>query len=264
MEMIHSVLEPADEEQFFNNHDQEQGKKGERPVFIRIVAFFTFLIFAGFVFLTTWPGLTLPSLDFLIPSKRLGEDPSINQLKQYVVQINAVSRPERAIAAQISGTGFNIAPDGIIVTNRHIVSDALNITVAFSGGKTYPVKNIKTSPDLDLALIYLEARDLPAATINAEKRSGVGDEVIIIGNPLGIDNVIMEGTISAFISVSGFPAPVFVIDAPVHPGNSGSPVFDEDKKVAGIVFGSIQQKDGAKQQGAAIPAREILEFIGEN
>ncbi len=193
----------------------------------------------------------------------MDEDPSINQLKQYVVQINAVSRPERAIAGQRTGTGFNISPNGIIVTNRHIVSDALSITVAFSGGKTYPVKNIKTSPDSDLALIYLEARDLPAATINTKRRASVGDKVIIIGNPLGIGNVIMEGSISTFIRVSDFPAPVFVIDAPIHPGNSGSPVFDEDKKVAGIVFGSIQQEDDAKQQGVAIPAREILEFINE-
>lgn len=256
--------EAIDEEQFFNNHGQEQEEKGKRPAFIRILAFLTFLAFTGFVFLTTWPDLTLPSLDFLIPSKRLGENPSINQLKQYVVQIHVVSRPKRAIIGQKSGTGFNISPKGIIVTNRHILADALRMTVTFSGGKTYSVKSYKTSPDTDLALLYLEAQGLPTATVNTERRAAVGDKVIIIGNPLGIGNVIIEGNISTFLRVSDCPVPVFVIDAPVHPGNSGSPVFDENKKVVGVVFGSIQQEDNAKQQGLAIPAKEILEFVDQH
>jgi S1-C subfamily serine protease len=258
------VLKPTDDQQFFPDHDQEQEEKNKRPVFIRILAFFTLLAFIGLVFLTTWPDLTLPSLDFLSRSKELSKDLPVNQLKQYVVQINVVSMPGRVIAGQKSGTGFNISPDGTIVTNRHVLSDAVSITVTFPGGKTYPVKSYKTSPDLDLALIYLEAEGLPAATVNTEKKAKVGDKVFIIGNPLGIGNVIMEGAISAFIRVSGCPAPVFVIDAPVHPGNSGSPVFDEDKKVVGVVFGSIHQKDDpdhSKQQGVAIPAGEILEFI---
>ena len=138
------------------------------------------------------------------------------------------------------------------------------MTVTFSGGKTYSVKSYKTSPDTDLALLYLEAQGLPTATVNTERRAAVGDKVIIIGNPLGIGNVIIEGNISTFLRVSDCPVPVFVIDAPVHPGNSGSPVFDENKKVVGVVFGSIQQEDNAKQQGLAIPAKEILEFVDQH
>lgn len=264
------MLKPADDQEIFpteeeeTNHDQVKNGKSKRPVSIRILAFFTFWVFLGFVFLTTWPNLTLPSLDFLFKSKELSKDLSVNQLKQYVVQINVVSMTGRVLTGQKSGTGFNISPDGIIVTNRHVLSDAVSITVTFPDGKTYPVKSYKVSPDLDLALIYLEAEGLSAATVNTEKKPKVGDKVFIIGNPLGIGNVIVEGVVFALIKVSGCPVPVFVIDAPVHPGSSGSPVFDEDKKVVGIVFGSIHQKDNpdhSKQQGVAIPANEILELI---
>lgn len=257
-----NTTDKEDEQLFSYDYEQDQEKEGKRPIFIRILALFTFIAFTGFVFLTTCPGLTLPSLDFLFQSKKLSEEPSVNCLKQYVVQINVFFRSGKTIFAEKSGTGFNISSNGVIVTNRHVLSDAISITVTFPNGMTYSAKNYKKSPDMDLALIYLETEGLPAVTMNMEKMAGVGDKVIIIGNPLGIDNVVMEGTVSAYLRVSGCPAPVFVIDAPIQPGNSGSPVFDENMEVVGVVFGSTRQTgDTKKQQGVAVPAKEILELL---
>lgn len=256
-----------EDEQAFE-FDQEQDleyenglKRQEKPVLFRLLAFLIFLAFVVFVFLTTWPGLTLPSLDFIGQSIKLSQDPAVKQLKQSVVRLDVISKTDKTAGEQKSGTGFNISPKGVIVTNRHVLSNAVNITVTFPGGKIYPAKKYKSSGSTDVAVIYLEAESLPFALVNTQKKVKVGDKVIIIGNPLRIGNVVMEGNVSAYLKVSGFPAPVFAIDAPVHPGNSGSPVFDENQQVVGIVFGSIHQTGSSEQQGVAIPVKEVAEFL---
>lgn len=237
-------------------------ESSKRPVVFRILAFFTFLIFLGFVVYTSWPGLTLPSLDFIARSVKLNENPSISQLKKFVVRIDAVSTSGSAAGAQKVGTGFNISSNGLIVTNRHVISGAKSIDVTFPDGKIHTARGQKSLPDVDLALIYLDARDLPAAELSTEKEIKPGEKVIIIGNPLGIGSVTMEGKVTGYSMVSGCPSPALLIDAPVQPGHSGSPVFDESGKVVGVVFGSVSGGEGSKQQGAAIPVKDVVTLLG--
>jgi len=236
-------------------------KKQGKSILFRLFAVFAFLAFLLFVFLTTWPSLTLPSLDFLRQSEKLSQDAVVNNLKQYVVRIDTISSTAGAMAEQKSGTGFNISPQGVIITNCHVLSGALKITITFADGKTFPAKSYRNSPDADLAVIYLGAGNLPYATVNTSKSIRAGEKVLIIGNPLGIGNVVAEGTVVSYVNVAGFPGPVLAINASIHPGSSGSPVFDQKHQVVGIVFGVITPKKESEPQGVALPVKDVANFL---
>jgi len=249
-----------EEEEYFDEAEPCE-KKQRRSILIWLLAVCTLLTFLFFVFLTTWPSLTLPSLDFLWQSEKLSQDAAVKDLKQYVVRIDTVSSTAGATAEQKSGTGFNVSPQGVIITNRHVLTGALKITVTFADGKVFPAKIFRTSPDTDLAVIYLEASNLPYTTVDTAKSVQVGEKVLIIGNPLGIGNVAVEGTVASYVRVAGFPEPVLAIDASIYPGSSGSPVFDQKHQVVGIVFGVVTPEKESGPQGVALPVKDVANFF---
>jgi serine protease Do len=250
----------CEESQFYEESEPWEKRPGKSILF-RFLAAFTFLAFLVFVFITTWPGLTLPSLDFLKQSEKLSQNEAVNKLKQYVVRIDTISFTTGRTAEQKSGTGFNISPQGVIITNRHVLSGALKATVTFADGKIFTAKSFRSSSDSDLAVIYLGASNLPYTTINAARSVREGEKVLIIGNPLGIGNVAVEGTVASYVRVAGFSGPVLVINASIYPGSSGSPVFDQNHQVVGIIFGVITPEKESEPQGAALPVKDVAGFI---
>lgn len=249
-----------EEGQFYDEYEPWEKKPG-KSIFFRLVAAFTFLAFLAFVFLTTWPGLTLPSLDFLKQSEKLSQNSVVSSLKQHVVRIDTISVTTGRTAGQKSGTGFNISPQGVIITNRHVLSGALKVTVTFADGKIFAAKSFQSSSDSDLAVIYLGASNLPSATVNTVKSVREGEKVLIIGNPLGIGNVAAEGIVASYVRVADFARPVLAINASIHPGSSGSPVFDQNQQVVGVIFGVITPEKESEPQGVALPVKDVAGFI---
>jgi serine protease Do len=158
-----------------------------------------------------------------------------------------------------AGTGFVISPDGIIVTNNHVVADAGGqIEATFTDGTSKKAKVLGRSTDNDLAVLKVDAAGLPVAKLGSSDKLQVGDEVIAIGNALAL-----EGGLSVtrgIISAKGRTVPeetgatlfgVLQTDAAINPGNSGGPLVNSDGEVVGINT-AIADPQEAQNVGFAI------------
>lgn len=161
--------------------------------------------------------------------------------------------PRREFKQRSLGSGFVISNDGYIFTNNHVVEQADKILVKISDGKEYEAKVIGTDPNTDIALIKIKPdNSLPVVEIGDSEKVRVGEWVIAIGNPFGLDATVTAGIVSAKGRVIGAgPYDNFIqTDASINPGNSGGPLFNMDGKVIGINTAIVAQGQGI---GFAIP-----------
>ncbi|HEX7124470.1 MAG TPA: DegQ family serine endoprotease [Thermodesulfobacteriota bacterium] len=154
---------------------------------------------------------------------------------------------------QGAGSGFVISPEGYIVTNNHVVEDARDVKVTFATGDEYQAKVIGRDPKTDLALIKIEPRaPLPSVTLGDSDSLRVGDWVLAIGNPFGLEGTVTIGIVSAKSrQIGAGPYDDFLqTDAAINPGNSGGPLFNLKGEVVGINTAIVARGQGV---GFAIP-----------
>ncbi|MFA6413279.1 MAG: DegQ family serine endoprotease [Syntrophales bacterium] len=169
--------------------------------------------------------------------------------------------PRREFKQQSLGSGFIISSDGYIFTNNHVVEHADKILVKLSDGREYEAKIIGKDAKTDIALIKIKpSESLPVAEIGDSDKLRVGDWVLAIGNPFGLEQTVTAGIVSAKGRVIGAgPYDNFIqTDASINPGNSGGPLFNMEGKVIGINTAIVAQGQGI---GFAIPismAKNIL------
>jgi len=178
---------------------------------------------------------------------------------------NLFGQGQRVIEEQGGGTGFIITADGLIVTNKHVVSDSgAKYTVVLSDGKTYEAKVSALDPTLDLAIIKIEATGLPVVQLGTSKELKVGQKVIAIGNALSeFQNTVTTGVLSATgrslvaSDASGGKSEslegLLQTDAAINLGNSGGPLVNLRGQVIGI---NTVTASGAEGLGFAIPIDE--------
>ncbi len=140
-----------------------------------------------------------------------------------------------------TGSGFVINSNGTILTNYHVVENAVKVEVSFEHGKTVEAKVIGKDPSNDLAVLRIptEGLTMHVLTLGSSSKAQVGDPVLAIGNPFGYDRTLTTGVISALqrqiTSPNGFSIDnVLQTDAPINPGNSGGPLLNEKGEVIGI------------------------------
>lgn len=169
--------------------------------------------------------------------------------------------PRREFKQKSLGSGFIIDKEGYILTNNHVVEKASSIKVKLSDGKEYDAKVIGKDAKTDIALIKVSAKNsLPVATLGDSDKLEVGDWVLAIGNPFGLDHTVTAGIVSAKGRVIGQgPYDDFIqTDASINPGNSGGPLFNLRGEVIGINTAIVS---GGQGIGFAIPvnvARTLL------
>jgi serine protease Do len=169
--------------------------------------------------------------------------------------------PQRQFKQKSLGSGFIISHDGYIFTNNHVVEQADKILVKLSDGKEYEAKIIGRDAKTDIALIKIRASEnLPIAETGDSEKLRVGEWVMAIGNPFGLEQTVTAGIVSAKGRVIGAgPYDNFIqTDASINPGNSGGPLFNMEGKVIGINTAIVAQGQGI---GFAIPismAKTIL------
>ncbi|MFA6551336.1 MAG: trypsin-like peptidase domain-containing protein, partial [Patescibacteria group bacterium] len=166
------------------------------------------------------------------------------------------------------GTGFIISPDGMIVTNKHVVTDEqAEYTVLMNDEKKYPAKVLARDPVSDLAILKIETKDLPTVELGDSGNLKVGQSVIAIGNALGeFRNTVSVGVISGLarsITADGAGTAedltnIIQTDAAINPGNSGGPLLNIAGQVIGINTAVAQ---GAQGIGFAIPINEVKNSI---
>ena len=172
--------------------------------------------------------------------------------------------------SEVQGSGFiyDYKNDMVVVTNKHVVNDAINITVTFANGDGYPATVIGSDAYSDLAVLSVEAppTEFHPLDITSSSNLQVGDPVVALGSPFGLGGTMTTGIISQLgrtiqDSVAGnFPvANIIQTSAAINPGNSGGPLFNYQGEVIGITTAIIQNSNGL---GFAVPSNTILREIG--
>lgn len=167
------------------------------------------------------------------------------------------------------GSGFILSNDGYVVTNNHVVDNADEVIVKTSEGTEYKAKIVGTDPKLDLALLKIDGKNLPTVSLGDSDSLRVGDWVVAIGNPFGLEQTVTAGIVSAKGRVIGAgPYDSFIqTDAAINPGNSGGPLFDVDGRVVGINTAIFSSSGGNVGVGFAIPinmAEPVLKELREH
>ncbi len=169
---------------------------------------------------------------------------------------------------QGQGSGFITRSDGVILTNAHVVEGATEVNVTLPDGRSFTGKVLGGDPLTDVAVVKVVASNLPVASLGDSSKVRPGELAIAIGNPLGLDNTVTAGIISAIQRTNavgeGQRVPYIQTDAAVNPGNSGGPLINDRGQVIGINT-AIRQAPGAGLS-FAIPintARQIAAQILE-
>jgi S1-C subfamily serine protease len=199
-----------------------------------------------------------------------------------VVQITSTTAPRTSVdpffgfqteqpAQQALGSGFVVDKAGHIVTNYHVVEGAQQIEVSFSNQDTYKAKLVGTDPSTDLALLQVEvpSRALTPLALADSDRIRVGDPVVAIGNPFGLDRTATAGIVSAL--QRNVTAPngsnidhVIQTDAPINQGNSGGPLLNDKGEVVGV-NSQISSPNGGGNVGIgfAVPSNTVKTVVGQ-
>ncbi|MCX6956741.1 MAG: DegQ family serine endoprotease [Verrucomicrobia bacterium] len=161
------------------------------------------------------------------------------------------------------GSGVIISADGYIATNNHVVDGADIVTVALTDGREFTAKVVGRDPQTDLAVVKIDAKDLPAITLADSSKTEVGDRVLAIGNPFGIGETVTSGIVSAKGRNIGILAEVegyedFIqTDAAINPGNSGGALVDVSGRLVGINTAILSRTGGFQGVGLAVPANLV-------
>ncbi len=177
------------------------------------------------------------------------------------------SQPRRMVRSL--GSGFVINPDGYIVTNNHVVDGAREIRTTLSDGREFTAKVLGRDARTDLALLKIEARGLPVVPLGDSARLQVGEAVMAIGNPFGLEQTVTTGIVSATGRVIGEgPYDDFIqTDAAINPGNSGGPLINAQGQAVGINAAIFTQTGGSVGIGFAIPinlAKPVLTQLADS
>lgn len=250
-EEIEALLREPDPE------DEEEA--GERPLYERKglkrgVVFLLVIILIGNL-LAFWPQVySMAAIQFLSKSAQLMQDETIQAYKEAVV----VVRTEGG-----KGTGFNIAENGLILTNYHVVEGSTHPVVHFADGRSYPSDWVAGDERLDLALLRIEGEGLPILDL-AQETEEAGASFYVIGNPLFFYRIANEGELLGW---HPHIEPLrIMLAAPIYKGNSGSPVISDDGLVMGVVYATTQIVVNGNSQtvGLAIPIEHVKAFLAEH
>jgi serine protease Do len=164
-------------------------------------------------------------------------------------------RGQRGVPVRGEGSGFIVSPDGVILTNAHVVSDADEVTVKLQDRREYRAKVLGSDPKTDVAVLKIEAKNLPVVPIGNTRNLQVGEWVLAIGSPYGLESTVTAGVVSAKgRSLPGDTGVPFIqTDVAVNPGNSGGPLFNTRGEVVGINSQIYSQTGGYQGLSFAIP-----------
>ena len=159
-----------------------------------------------------------------------------------------------------TGTGFFLTPDGLIATNRHVCEKALYINITdYQGTVSGEAKVVAVAQNVDLALLKIEAENLPTVHLNVSAPVLPGQDITVIGNPRRLQNTVSAGLISQ-VRQKADGIIWYQISAPISPSSSGSPVFNTDGDVIAVAFSSLKGEYN-QNLNFAVPADYLLQLV---
>ncbi len=181
--------------------------------------------------------------------------------------------PPHSLGPQIEhgvGSGVVITRDGYILTNNHVVDGAKEVKVTLNDGREFTAKVIGRDPKTDIAVVKIDADNLPVVPIADSSKVKVGDVVLAVGNPFGVGQTVTEGIVSAKdrgnVGLEDYED-FIQTDAAINPGNSGGALVDIDGRLIGINTAILSHSGGSQGVGFAVPsdlARTVMESLIKN
>ncbi|MGA2253808.1 MAG: Do family serine endopeptidase [Thermoguttaceae bacterium] len=211
------------------------------------------------------PGQNSEEIPFGLKGTPFGNLFNNPELRQFFKQFHSVPFPDvpgHEMAG--AGSGVIVDPSGVILTNNHVVAGGGKIMVRLQDGQEFKALDIKTDPKTDLAVLRIEgAGTLPAARLGDSSKVEIGDWVLALGQPFGLEGTVTAGIVSAKDRGIGITDREDFIqtDAAINPGNSGGPLVDLDGKVIGINTAISSNNGGYQGVGFAIPAN-LAKWVG--
>jgi serine protease Do len=239
---------------FFNTSSAASGTVTATATVTRTVTNATATVIAQ----AATPGLALPDLASVIARVR----PSVVAINTEIPAFGLFG----TYTDEAAGSGWIISKDGLIVTNNHVVEGASNVTVTLEDGREYDATAVHTDPFTDLAIVQIDAKNLPALSVGDSSIMRPGDWVIAIGNSLGLGISATKGIVSAMgVSItteSGELYNLIQTDAAINPGNSGGPLVNLAGEVIGISSAKVSEV-GVEGMGYAISTQEALPILNQ-
>jgi serine protease DegQ len=211
----------------------------------------------------------MPAVVNIYTSKEIrGRNPLAGDplLRRYFPDLAQRMPPQRSTNL---GSGVIVATEGYVLTNHHVVAGADDIQLVLADGRSIVARVRGSDPETDLAVLKVDARDLPAITFGDFSRVQVGDAVLAIGNPFGFGHTVTFGIVSALgrnhLGRTGY-VDFIQTDAAINPGNSGGALVDVAGRLIGINSVIYSESGGSQGIGFAIPvtlARDVLAQIIE-
>jgi len=181
-------------------------------------------------------------------------------------------RPSRQ-REQSLGSGVIVSPNGYIMTNNHVVDGATDVRVTMADKREFKARVVGTDPKTDIAVLKIEASDLPTVVIGDSDKAQVGDYVLAMGNPFGLGNTVTMGIVSATgranLGIEDYED-FIQTDAPINPGNSGGALVNDRGELLGIntaILSNGSEQGGNQGIGFAVPvnvARNVMDQILKN
>ncbi len=188
-------------------------------------------------------------------------DPMWNFFRHFGVPM----QPQGEQVTRGLGSGFIVRSDGVILTNAHVVEGAKQVRVKLTDKREFPAKVVGFDKDSDVAVLRIDAKDLPVVQLGDPSKTPVGAWVLAIGSPFGFENSATAGIVSArgrSLPNEGY-VPFLQTDVAVNPGNSGGPLFNADGQVIGINSQIYSQSGGYMGLSFAIPIDVAMNVEGQ-
>jgi serine protease DegQ len=208
----------------------------------------------------------MPSVVNIFTSKRTTQADEDNPLFRQFLGEQPTAQPRRENSL---GSGVIVGAEGLILTNHHVVESADEIEVALADGRTLRAKMVGSDPETDIAVIKVDAQDLPAITLSQDPLS-VGDVVLAIGNPFGVGQTVTQGIVSALgrnhLGINTYEN-FIQTDATINPGNSGGALVDAEGNLVGVSSAIYSKSGGSMGIAFAIPVnivQQVMEQIVAN
>ncbi len=200
----------------------------------------------------------------LPPNMEMPDIPEDSPLGDFLRRFFGEQGPgEEYFNSRSLGSGFVVSADGYVVTNHHVVKDAEEIIVKLSDRRELEAKVIGSDPRSDIALLKIEASNLPVVKLGSSSNLKVGQWVLAIGSPFGFDHSVTAGIVSA--KGRSLPnenyVPFIQTDVAINPGNSGGPLFNMDGKVVGINSQIYSRTGGFMGLSFAIPIEVAMDVV---
>ncbi|MDS9473007.1 S1C family serine protease [Sporosarcina pasteurii] len=227
-EFIELVLEEQ-QEALRKARLEKDAPKPKRP-FPRWTFWIMALVLTFSTFSAIFEVYSIPAIEFLKTSAKLSQDEEIADFKKSVVVVTTDDG---------KGTGFSITSDGKIITNYHVIEGNNRVIVTFPDDGRFTATVVDTFPTIDLAVLQVDGKNLPFLTVADEIDFSTEAPIRFIGNPLSFHGIANEGTLLDFTQLSDWDKEVMMIQAPVYRGNSGSPVFNQNGDVIGVIFATM-------------------------